>query len=139
MRAMKNQAQKALLVIPEPSTEHAWLAGHRPQQGRQLFLLNQKCVCVCAKLHQSCLTLCDPVDCSLPGSSVRGFSRQDYWSGMPCPPPGVFPTQGSNPSLLYLLHWQRGSLPRKPPTPKWGGSEVLGAQGNPGREHRTAL
>ena len=25
-------------------------------------------------------TLCDPVDCSLPGFSVRGFSRQEYWS-----------------------------------------------------------
>ena len=26
--------------------------------------------CVCAQLFQSCLTLCDPMDCSLPGSSV---------------------------------------------------------------------
>ena len=34
---------------------------------------------------QSCPTLCDPVDCSLPGSSV-GFSRQEYWSGLPFPP-----------------------------------------------------
>ena len=24
-----------------------------------------------------------------------GFSRQEYWSGLPCPPPGIFPTQGS--------------------------------------------
>ena len=28
-------------------------------------------LCVCAKLLQSCLTLCDPMDCSLPGSSVH--------------------------------------------------------------------
>ena len=28
---------------------------------------------VCAKLLQSCLTLCDPMDCSLPGSSVHGI------------------------------------------------------------------
>ena len=28
---------------------------------------------------------------------------------------GVFPTQGSNPRLLALLHWQTGSLPRGPP------------------------
>ena len=27
-----------------------------------------------------CTTLCDPVDCGLPGFSVRGFSRQEYWS-----------------------------------------------------------
>ena len=30
-----------------------------------------------------------------------GFSRQDYWSGLPFPFPGVFPTQGSNLGLLH--------------------------------------
>ena len=35
-----------------------------------------------------------------------GFSRQDYWRGLPCPPPGIFPTQGLNLRLLRLLHWQ---------------------------------
>ena len=30
----------------------------------------------------------------------RGFSRQEDWSGLPCPPPGIFPTQGSSPGLL---------------------------------------
>ena len=30
-------------------------------------------------------TLSDPVDCSLPGYSVHGFSRQEYWSGVPLP------------------------------------------------------
>ena len=29
--------------------------------------------CMCAKALQSCLTLCDPMDCSLPGSSVHGI------------------------------------------------------------------
>ena len=37
---------------------------------------------------QSCPTLWDPRDCSLPGSCPWGFSRQAYWSGVPCPPPG---------------------------------------------------
>ena len=32
------------------------------------------------------------------------FSRQEYWNGLPCLPPGIFPTQGSNPCLLRLLH-----------------------------------
>ena len=41
-----------------------------------------------------------------------GFSRQEYWSGFPCPPPGIFPIQGLNPCLLCLLHWQLGSLPQ---------------------------
>ena len=30
------------------------------------------------------------------------FSRQGYWSGLPCPPPGIFPTQRVNPFLLSL-------------------------------------
>ena len=62
-------------------------------------------VAICAKLLQWCPTLCDPMDCSLSGSSVHGFSRQDCWSGLPCPPWGVFPTQGSKLHLLGLLHW----------------------------------
>ena len=33
-----------------------------------------------------------------------GFSRQEYWSGLPCPPPGVLPIQGSNSHLMCLLH-----------------------------------
>ena len=44
-----------------------------------------------------------------------GFSRHEYWSGLPCPPPGVFLTQGLNLLLLYFLHWQVGSLPLVPP------------------------
>ena len=37
-------------------------------------------ICVHAKLLQSCLTLCNPTDGSLPGSSVHGFSRQEFWN-----------------------------------------------------------
>ena len=40
-----------------------------------------------AKSLQSCPTLCDPMDCSPPGSSAVGFSRQEYWSGVPLPSP----------------------------------------------------
>ena len=39
------------------------------------------------------------------------FSRQEYWSGLPFPPSGDLPTQGSNLRLLQLLHCQVGSLP----------------------------
>ena len=41
-----------------------------------------------------------------------GFSRKEYWSGLPYLPPGDFPNQGTN---LCLLHWQMGSLPSEPP------------------------
>ena len=37
---------------------------------------------------QSCLMLCDSMDCSLPSSSVHGVSRQEYWRGLPFPSPG---------------------------------------------------
>ena len=57
------------------------------------------------------LTLCDPMDCNLPGSSVLGISQQEYWSGLLLPTPGEAPLQGLNPSLLCLLHWQVDSLP----------------------------
>ena len=40
-----------------------------------------------AKLHQSCPTLCDPIDGSPPGSPPLGFSRQEHWSGLPFPSP----------------------------------------------------
>ena len=67
------------------------------------------CVCVCVSIHPSCaqlcLTLCDPVDCSLPGSSVHGFPRQEYWSGLPFPAawdlldPGIEPESPESPTL----------------------------------------
>jgi len=40
-----------------------------------------------AKSLRSCLTLCDPIDGSPPGSPSLGFSRQEHWRGLPFPPP----------------------------------------------------
>ena len=50
-----------------------------------------------SSVAQSCPTLCDPMDCNPPGSSSMGFSRQEYWSGLPCPPPGDLPEPGIKP------------------------------------------
>ena len=51
---------------------------------------------------QSCLTLDDPMDCSLPGSSVHGDSpRKSTGVGCHALLQGIFPTQGSNPGLLH--------------------------------------
>ena len=47
------------------------------------FLLQRMKVKSESKVAQSCPTLSDPMDCSLPGSPVHGFSRQEYWSGVP--------------------------------------------------------
>ena len=49
---------------------------------------NKHVLCLVA---QSCLTLCDPMDHSPPGSCPWGFSRQEYWSGLPCLPSGDLP------------------------------------------------
>jgi len=43
-------------------------------------------------------------------SLSMGLSRQEYWSELPFPLQGIFPTQGLNPSLLHFLHWQVDSL-----------------------------
>ena len=85
---------------------HQGLAGQNwssrtPQPGPGIHM------CVCA---QSSLTLCDPMDCSPPGSSVHGILQARIVEWLPCPPPGIFPTQGSNSGLLCLLHWQAGYL-----------------------------
>ena len=43
-----------------------------------------------------------------------GFSRQEYWSGLPCPSLGDLPYPGVEPVLLTSLHWQVGSSPLTP-------------------------
>ena len=58
---------------------------------------------------ESCPALCDPVDCSPPGSSVHGISQPRIleW-GCQLLLQGIFPNQGSD---SHLLHWQVCSLP----------------------------
>ena len=48
---------------------------------------------------QLCPTLCNPVNCSLPGSSAVRLSRQEYWSGVPFPSVGELPDPGIKPTL----------------------------------------
>ena len=51
------------------------------------LLMKVKAAAAAAESLQSCPTLCDPMDGSPPGSPVPGFSRQERWSGLPCPSP----------------------------------------------------
>ena len=66
---------------------------------------------------QSCLTLCDPRDCSPPGSSVHGHPPGKH-TGVGCHAllQGIFPTQRLNPSLLHcrwiLYHLSHQGSPR---------------------------
>ena len=66
-------------------------------------------------IFQLCLTLCDPRDYSLPGSSVQGIlqARITQWVAI------SFSRESPRPRdwicvSLYLLHWQAGSLPLEP-------------------------
>ena len=60
-------------------------------------------VCVCANLLQSCPTLCDPMDCSLPGSSAHGILQARILEWV-----GDLPDPGIDPSSIAL---QEDSLP----------------------------
>ena len=50
-----------------------------------------------SEVAQLCPTLCDPMDCSLPG-----FSKQENWSGLPFPSPGDLPDPGIEPGSCAL-------------------------------------
>ena len=72
-----------------------------------------KLLCMHARLFQLCPTLCYP-----PGSQAplfMGFSKQEYWSGLPCPLPGDLPDRGIESMSFKSLHWQAVSLPLAPP------------------------
>ena len=67
---------------------------------------------------QSCLNLCDPIDCSLPGFSVHGIFQVRYWSGLPFPPPGNLADPGMEPTSPASPAMQEDSLllsPRESP------------------------
>ena len=67
----------------------------------QVEILKDKCACVlsCFSHVQLFVTLC-----TITGQAplFMGFSRQRYWSGLPCPPPGDLPDPGSEPVSLYI-------------------------------------
>ena len=52
-----------------------------------------------SKVTQSCLTLCDPMDRSLPGFSVH---EEEYWSRLPFPSPGDLPNPETEPGSPAL-------------------------------------
>ena len=73
------------------------------------------CVCVCSCAHAqllSCIQLCDPMDCSPPGSSVHGILQARILEWVAMPLPGDLPNQGMEPGSPAL---QADSLPYEPP------------------------
>ena len=61
-----------------------------------------------SEVAQSCPTLCDPVDCSPPGSSVNGILQARILEWLPFPSPGDFPDPGIEPRSPAL---QADALP----------------------------
>ena len=51
---------------------------------------------------QSCLTICDPMDCSPPGSSVHGLVQVRILSALPFPPSGDLPDLGIKPCIFCI-------------------------------------
>ena len=64
---------------------------------QQCLFFEEECVC---SFIQSCPTLCDSLDHSLPGSLSMGLSRQEYCSGLPFPTAGDLPNPGMEPTSL---------------------------------------
>ena len=79
---------------------------------QQLFSHLHIPVCICVLSH---VWLCEPMDCSHQAPLSIECPRQNTGVGSHFLLQGIFPTQGSHPSLLRLLHWQADSLPLVPP------------------------
>ena len=90
------------------------------------IMKNGSCCCLVSKL---CLTLCDPMDCNPPGSSVHGTLQAEMldWVAISFSR-GIFPTQGLS---LWLLNWQVDSTtepPGKPPVDLYPCIKTLSSQ-----------
>ena len=85
---------------------------------KRCFLPTVEKLCMHAKSLQPCPTLCDPIDHTLPGSSVQEILQARILEGVAMPS-----SRGSSTprelSLLCLLHWQTGC--RKVMSSHWPG------------------
>ena len=89
--------------------EQAWRLPFQPNSDPAPVLQATSC---CCSVAQSCPTLCDPMDCSPPGPSVHGISRQEHWSELPFTSPGDLPDPGTEPVSPALAG---GLLMTEPP------------------------
>ena len=87
-------------------------------QVKFLFLrISLLCSCSVSSVVSDFVTLWT-VACQAPLS--MGYSRHEYWSGLPCPPPGDIPNPGMEPGISYIyLNWQAGSIALGRPHFSW--------------------
>ena len=90
-----------------------WAGCCRPYTLRQVF--HHLYIYIYADVLSRGLLFVTPWTVAHQASLFMGFSRQEYWSGLPCPPPGDLPHPGTEFVSLCLLQWQVDSLPLAPP------------------------
>ena len=74
------------------------------------------CILVCALSHFGCVPVfVTPWTIVGQAPLSMGVSRQEYWNGLPCSPPGDLPDPGIETVSCVSLHWQAGSLQLAPP------------------------
>ena len=108
------QSPPSILQVQRKGVRHLELWGPIPfhLHNSLIFFAISMCVCVCVCVYvlclvtESCLTLRNPMNCSLPGSSVHELFKARILECNSCHPllQGIFPTQGLNTHLLCLLH-----------------------------------
>ena len=106
MAEIETPTENKCMEIP---TGKGW-GGKNWEIGIDTYILLM-CVCVCS-VTQLWPTLCHPMGCSPLAPLSMGFSRQEYWGGLPVPSPGDPPDPEIEPGSLTL---QADSLPSEPP------------------------
>ena len=105
-------AMRKITVYNCPNFIHLKSFAKQTQRNTNLLYFVCVCVCVCVLIAQLCLTLCNPMDCSLPGFSVHGIlqARILEWVvilfSRGCSNPGIRPRSPA---------WQADSLLSEPP------------------------
>ena len=117
------QSHPGFLILSVPS----YLASHRLSSSLAISKWPLHPLLIAGPYCQLCPTLCNPIDCNSPGSSVHGILQIKIleWVAIPSSrgssrsgdlsDSGIFPIQGLRLHLLCILHWQAGSLPLAPP------------------------
>ena len=100
------------------------IISHFKKKNSGLFWSGVQSLVKWSEVSQSCPTLCNPVDGSPPGSWSMGFSRQEYWSGLPFPSTGDLLNpliEPGSPALQTdtLPSEPLGSLGNNPKSRKW--------------------
>ena len=108
----KNKLDKSINLLMERNRENKQILLQRNNVwhpcGRMTVRLQ---ACVCAKLLSHVWLFATLWTVARQAPLSMGFSRQEYWSGLPCPPPGDLPYPGIEPASPAPSARQAGSLP----------------------------